>query len=218
MTRCYYRILGLSFRATANEIKRSFRLLAFRFHPDRNPRDPEAVERFRQALEAYETLVDPNRRRKYDRRRGFLKSKARTAATGLDDDEKGSERSSTRDIFEEYFGVRVSQRQAFGGSPDLRFDLQVARSAVEVESIHQVEYVREVYCGVCQGRGVLKGQTVCVSCVGTGRTQEQMAVFVTVPSACRDGARVRVTGAGDRISRGLKPGDLVVYVQVIEGL
>lgn len=218
MVRCYYRILGLSVRATADEIKRSFRLLALRFHPDRNPRDPEAVERFRQALEAYETLVDPNRRRKYDRRRGYLKSKARTVRTGLDDDANGPETSSMRDIFEEYFGVRFSRRQTHGGTPDLRFDLQVARSATGVESTHQVEYVREVCCGACQGHGASDAKTMCVSCAGTGRTEERMSVLVTLPSACRDGARVRVAGAGDRASRGLPPGDLVVYVQVIEGL
>jgi molecular chaperone DnaJ len=217
MARCYYQILGVSVRATADEIKRSFRLLALRFHPDRNPQDPETVERFRQALEAYETLVDPNRRRKYDRRRGFLKSKVRTARTGLDDEGNGSETASPRDIFEEYFGVRVSQRRAFDGIPDLRFDLQVARSAMGVESVHQVEYVREVFCAACHGCGAIKGRTVCVSCEGTGRTEQRMSVCVTLPSACGNGARVRVAGAGDR-ARGLPPGDLVVYVQVVEGL
>jgi molecular chaperone DnaJ len=218
MAKCYYKILGLPVRATAEDIKRSFRLIAFRFHPDRNPGNPEALDRFRQALEAYETLVDPSRRRKYDRRRGYRKTRSGASRSGLDGSQARGESSSVRDIFEEYFGVVFGERQRFGGSPDLRFDLQVARSETGVASTHQLEYVREVFCGACLGRGATNGKASCDACGGTGRTEELMSVSITLPQDCGDGVRVRLAGGGDRTCQGLPAGDLVVYVQVIEGL
>ncbi len=217
MVKCYYRILGLSFRATADEIKRSFRLLAFRFHPDRNPDNPEAVERFRQALEAYETLVDPGRRKKYDRRRGYSKTRARKGAEGFDADRGKEKSASFGDVFEEYFGVKPGERVNARGNPDLRFDLQVGRSEVARGSTHWLEYVREVVCPGCLGRGATNGKTACAACGGCGRTEERMTVRITVPPGCGDGACLRVAGAGDGSAYGLSVGDLVVYVQVVDG-
>ncbi|MHC1744405.1 MAG: DnaJ domain-containing protein [Syntrophobacteraceae bacterium] len=217
MVKCYYSILGLSVRATADEIKRSFRLLALRFHPDRNPNNPEAVERFRQALEAYETLVDPGRRKKYDRRRGYSKPRGRNRRTGFDADHDTGTSAPFEDVFEEYFGVRPSEHRSTGGSPDLRFDLQVGRSQVASGSTHPLEYVREVFCGACAGRGATNGKAACVQCCGSGRTEERMTVRIIVPPGCSDGACLRVAGAGDRTTYGLPAGDLAVYVQLIEG-
>ncbi len=76
---CYYKILGISIRASQDEIKKAFRMLAFRFHPDMNPADPDAARRFREVLKAYETLVDPRLRGKYDSLRGYSGRKGREA-------------------------------------------------------------------------------------------------------------------------------------------
>ena len=65
-TRCYYEILNVERTASGDEIKRSYRRLAMKFHPDRNPDDPEAEVRFKEAAEAYEVLADDERRRMYD--------------------------------------------------------------------------------------------------------------------------------------------------------
>lgn len=214
MGTCYYRILGLSVRATAEEVKRAFRLLAFRFHPDRNPGNPEALERFRQALEAYETLVDPSRRRKYDRRRGFGKSRSGGDRTGRDGNRSRGKTASVRDIVEEYFGVSVGVQEV-RGSPDLRFDLQVPRGETASASRHHLKYVREVLCEACLGRVATNGRMPCAACGGTGRAEELVAVSITLPPDCHDGSRVRLAGAGDRTAWGRPAGDLVVYVQVI---
>lgn len=218
MTTCYYRILGVSVRATAEEVKRAFRLLALRFHPDRNPDDPEAIERFRQALEAYETLVDPSRRRTYDRGRGYAVGRPRANRTGVGGNRNRGRSASVREVVEEYFGVSLGQRETVSRCPDLRFDLEVARSATRVTSTHLVEYVREVFCTTCLGRGATNGKGTCAACGGTGRAEELLCIRITLPPDCRDGLRVRMAGAGDRTTRGLPAGDLVVYVQVIEGL
>lgn len=218
MKTCYYRILGLSVRATAEEIKRSFRLLALRFHPDRNPGNPEAVERFRQALEAYETLVDPSRRKKYDRRRGYSKSRARNGRSRSEPQRDQGKSASFGEVFEDYFGVRLARGDTAGRSPDLRFDFQVRRSEIENGFVCPVEYVREVYCVECAGRGATKGKgTLCGRCGGVGRIEEPMAITITMPAECRNGACLRVAGAGDRTVLGFPAGDLAVYVQVLEG-
>lgn len=219
MAKCYYSILGVTTGATVEEIRRSFRLLAFRFHPDRNPRDPMAGQRFREALEAYETLVDPARRSRYDRGRGIRKSGRGKARSGFEGRQDQGAHTSLKDVLEEYFGVKGGEGHPGGASsPDLRFELQVARTTLLRGELHRVEYVREIYCLQCAGRGAVKGRRFCEVCGGKGRAEEPMSVWVSLPPDCRDGARVRLRGFGDRPTHGLPAGDLVVYVEVLEGL
>ena len=78
MRSCYYTILGVSVRATQEEIKRAFRMLALRWHPDCNPQDPLAAERFMEVLDAYENLIDPSKRGRYDKGRRYVKPRAKT--------------------------------------------------------------------------------------------------------------------------------------------
>ncbi|MGV8073334.1 MAG: DnaJ domain-containing protein [Syntrophobacteraceae bacterium] len=216
MRSCYYKILGVTVRASQEEIKRSFRMLALRWHPDRNPQDPRAAEHFREALEAYETLVDPSRRGRYDKSRGYVK--ARTNRRQSSEAEREKTRHVYRDIMEGAFGYHSTHLADSRIGYDLRFDLQVLRSAI-VEGIYEnIEYRRAVYCPSCFGNG--NGRRFpsqsCNECNGDGEIEENCSVRVWIPGGSEDGARLRLQGAGDCRIRGTVPGDLVILLHIVE--
>ncbi|MEW5735824.1 MAG: DnaJ domain-containing protein, partial [Thermodesulfobacteriota bacterium] len=120
--RCYYEILEVSRQASEGEIKNAYRKLALKCHPDRNPGDQEAEERFKEAAEAYEVLRDPEKRRIYDQfGHEGLSGRGFTGFSGFDDIF-----SSFSDIFEEFFGLgngRQNGRTRGRRGSDLRYDL-----------------------------------------------------------------------------------------------
>ncbi|NTW35772.1 MAG: J domain-containing protein [Syntrophobacteraceae bacterium] len=216
MGRCYYKILGISFKATEDEIRRSFRLLALRYHPDRNPDSPDASERFREAMVAYETLVDRSRRYLYDRRRGFVRATAgRPARWTADADQSGSS-ASHEDILEELFGVRPGARSEVGFRYDLRFDLQVHRSVLRDGGLEEISFSRALCCPDCNGSRRLPRGFFCRVCGGAGQVEEQCCIKVSIPAGLEDGSRLRMQGLGDCMRHGLVPGDLVVVLHAAD--
>lgn len=211
---CYYKILSVSIRASQEEIKSAFRLLALRWHPDRNSRDKQAAERFREALEAYETLGDPARRRQYDRLNGYKSSKSSSNNT-RGPVRKDEQEASLHDMVEEAFGIRfehLRERPTY----DLRFDLQVSNDAARAGTYESIEYRRWVFCEGCLGRGARNGSGGCEACNGSGGVEEDCSIRVWIPAGSEDGSRLRVSGAGDRPEPGCRAGDLVVLVQIVD--
>lgn len=214
MKTCYYKILGIPIRASEEEIRKAFRVLAFRWHPDRNPTDPKAPERFREILAAYETLIDPTMRGKYDRTRGYEKRKRSGSGRSFETDDDG--RSSFQDIFQEFFGInhrRARERRA----TDLRFDLQVPGTVAAEGTFEEITYSRMVFCGHCAGKGRKKPVRTCEQCHGQGELEDPHTVRVWIPPGSKEGTRLRVQGGGDCLSPGGPPGDLVVLVHVVDG-
>jgi molecular chaperone DnaJ len=211
---CYYKVLGISIRAGQEEIRSAFRYLAMKWHPDKNPNNPRAAERFREVLTAYETLINPRMRGRYDRMRGYLKTKAKPQAwTDLHSDENDGEAASFDEIFQDVFGFGKPKVRTLRGC-DLRFDLQVPRSSIGRGHHEEISYERLVFCRSCNGNGA--SRSGCIRCGGSGEHEETLSVRIWIPPGIEDGMRIRVVGGGDAPYAAAAPGDLILLVHVVE--
>jgi molecular chaperone DnaJ len=218
MAVCYYRVLGVPVRASQEEIKRAFRLLALRWHPDRNPHDSVAAERFREALEAYENLIDPSKRGHYDKVRCHVRSRS-TTRSRRSRRHPMSEKTSAytvEEILNEFFGgdrVRPKEHRR----NDLRFDLQISQGSA-IEGTHQqIVFQRMVFCRACVGNGRKNSSLECLKCQGRGEVEESCSLSVWIPAGSQPGTRLRVAGEGDRPSPAFSPGDLIICLHIVEG-
>jgi molecular chaperone DnaJ len=186
-----YEILGVSCTASEDEIKKAYRQMALRYHPDRNPGDKDAEEQFKEAAEAYEILRDPNKREIYDAY-GYdgLKSSGFQGFRGFDDIF-----SSFSDIFEDFFGFspRSSRRGASQGA-DLRYDLKISFADAAFGKETEVEILKRGRCEECGGTGAQPGSSpeVCPHCHGRGQVSRSRGFFSisTTCSYCRGEGRV----------------------------
>jgi len=193
--RDYYEILGVNRNASDTEIKASYRKLAMKYHPDRNPGDAVAEEKFKEASEAYEVLRDPQKRNLYDQfgHQG-LEGSGFSGFGGFDDIF-----SSFGDIFEDFFGFgsgRHSRSRANRGS-DLRYDIKLSFMQAAFGAETEINVEKMELCPECEGSACEPGTEpeTCRQCGGTGqvsRTQGFFTVRTTCPQ-CR--------GAGQIISK-----------------
>ena len=167
--RDYYEVLSVARGAGTDELRQAFRRLALKYHPDRNPDDPEAAERFKEASEAYDVLSDPKKRQQYD-------MFGHAAAGG--DPMSGFEGFGFGDIFESFFGGafgggRARERSTRGD------DLRVALTLDFEEAYHgvsrEIEVPRPSTCDACDGTGATPGTgaETCSGCGGSGQVRRQ---------------------------------------------
>lgn len=178
----YYELLGVSRDASADDIKRAYRKLAMKYHPDRNPDDKEAEARFKETSEAYEVLSDAEKRKKYDQ---FGHDGLRSAfgPGGFDFSRDFTHMGDIQDIlgsifgngggfFDDLFGGgRRRSRTGPQRGSDLRFDLQIDLEEVAFGSHREISLPISVECGDCRGSGVAKGSSreTCKHCGGNGQ-------------------------------------------------
>jgi molecular chaperone DnaJ len=179
----YYRILGVSRDASADDIKKNYRKIAMQYHPDRNPGDKDAEEKFKLASEAYEVLRDPNKKEIYDRY-GIegLKGTGFTGFRGFEDIF-----STFGDIFEDFFGLGGTSRRRTRARPgaDLRYDLKISFSDAALGKEADIEIPKNVPCDVCEGTGAKPGTSPipCPNCKGTGQVTRSQGFF-TISTTC----------------------------------
>jgi molecular chaperone DnaJ len=197
----FYLILGLERGASSNDIKRAYKRLARRCHPDINPGDRTAVAQFRQIVEAYETLSDPDRRRRYDTtgRDRTPEAPSGVGFEGFDFTVTGS--GTDAPTFGDLFADILQQRAARGlGTPERGVDLHQALS-ISLETAVRggtapVTVTRQEQCRPCSGTGEVGGsETPCVRCDGTGtlKTARGHMVFSKPCPVCRGSGRGRPT-------------------------
>ena len=177
----FYDVLGVSREASEDEIKKAYRRLAMKYHPDRNPDDPQAEVRFKEAAEAYEVLRDPKKRAHYER---FGHEGLNNA--GFQGFRNNEDIFSTfSDIFGEFFGFGSRGPRPQPGA-DLRYNLALAfRDAAKGTEV-ELQIPRNEVCGDCEGSGASPGTRAetCKHCGGQGQMIQNQGFFrlaVTCP-------------------------------------
>lgn len=179
MKRCFYEVLGVSRDASADEIKKRYRKVALENHPDRNPDNSDAEEKFKEASEAYQILSNSEYRAKYDR---FGHAAFNSGAEGFSDF-----RSFAEDIFGDIFGsfFGESMRRGPRGGRDLRIQIEIELEEAARGREKEITIKKPVPCSGCQGTGARGGKQPesCSHCSGTGQLQFQQGFF-TISRPC----------------------------------
>jgi molecular chaperone DnaJ len=217
--RDYYEVLRVSSNAGNDEIKSAYRKLALKYHPDRNPGDKEAEDKFKEAAEAYEVLRDSEKRQIYDQfGHEGLEGRGFTGFTGFDDIF-----SSFGDIFEGFFGfgTRRGRRSGARQGKSLRYDLELTLEEAFYGKEKEILFHKLENCQTCNGSGLKPGSEpqICGTCQGRGqvvRSQGFFQISTTCPAChgqgqiisdpckeCGGGGKVRVE---KKISVKIPPG------------
>jgi molecular chaperone DnaJ len=216
--RDYYEVLGLGRDSDLEEIKKAYRSLAMKYHPDKNPGDKAAEEKFKEVAEAYEVLKDPEKRSRYDQygHAGVSGAAGRGFSGAVDFDLSDALRAFMRDFggfgaFDDFFGdsIRRQRQAASRRGSDLQVRIPVTLEEVSKGVEKTIKLKRKDTCPVCNGSGSRDGEGVvnCPSCGGSGEIRRaQRSIFgqfvnVTVCNRCQgEGSIVKnpcVRCAGD---------------------
>lgn len=233
MAKDYYEILGVDRKAGQADIKKAYRKLARKYHPDVNPGNADAEARFKEIQEAYRVLSNKETRKQYDRY-GFVPEEGipedaawrhspaggwggqHDVHVGFQDAAGFGGFENLSDIFEQFFGGgrgarRRSPRARRGQDHEISVEISF-EEAVRGTTL-ALPTQRQVQCSACGGSGNTGGRT-CSSCKGSGVVIATERLKVRVPEGVKDKARVRVTGKGAAGTGGGTAGDLFVRVNV----
>ncbi len=184
----YYDILGVDQNADADDLKKAYRKLAMKYHPDRNPDDKEAERKFKELNEAYDVLKDDQKRAAYDRfgHAAFENGGPGAGAGGFGGGFGGFGGGGFADIFDEMFGGGGSRQtsSATQGS-DLRFNMEIKLEDAYEGKKTDIRVPTSVSCEKCNGSGAAEGKAPveCTTCHGQGRVRAQSGFF-TVERTC----------------------------------
>lgn len=244
--RDYYEVLGVSRNATADEIKKAYRKLAIQYHPDKNPNNKEAEEKFKEAAEAYEVLSDPEKRAMYDRYGHAATSSAGGQYADMD----------PYDIFDRFkdifgFGDEFGFSGSRGGArgSNLRVKIKVtlediingAEKKIKIKRSVLAKGVNFTTCRICNGTGrvykvqntifgAMRAESACGHCMGTGKTITNVppgvgpdglekiedTVTIQIPPGAVEGMQLQMRGKGNEAPGGGKPGDLIIQIEEVE--
>lgn len=181
--RDYYEILEVGKDADDTVIKKSYRKIAMKFHPDRNPDNKAAEEKFKEAAEAYEVLSDPDKRARYDRygHAGVSNQGGFHGADGMTMDDIFSQFGDvfSDSPFESFFGARSQQRSQGQKGSNLRIKLSLSLEEVEIGVKKTIKVKKRIKCDTCKGSGAKDGAVKnCSTCGGAGVVRQVRSTFL----------------------------------------
>ena len=235
--RDYYEVLGLNRNATENEIRSAYRKLARKYHPDVNPKDKSAEEKFKEVNEAYEVLSDSEKRKRYDQLGQNWKAgqdfrpppgwrEANVEFGDMGDifggfgGMGGGGAGGFSDFFETLFGGRRGGRGARGGAGfamrgrDIEAEIELSLEEAHRGGTRSITLQSTETCPECRGTGSKDGKTLCPTCRGAGAIRRPKTLEVTIPPGVRDGSVIRLAGQGEPGANGGPPGDLFLRVRI----
>jgi molecular chaperone DnaJ len=233
--RDFYEILSVNKSSSAEEIKSSYRKLAMKYHPDKNPGDAEAEEKFKELAEAYEILSDPNKRQRYDQ---FGHQGVSGGAHSYDnindifsqfgDIFGGFGRGSGGSIFDDFFGggQRTSRSEQHNAGSDLRINLKLSLEEIADGAEKTLKIKKYKVCSTCEGKGAKSqsGYSKCSHCNGTGEIrQATRSIFgqfinVSMCSFCNGEGRIIKEKCGDCHGEGRIKSESTIKVSVPSGV
>lgn len=228
----YYEVLGVKRTATDKEIKQAYRKLARQYHPDVNPGNKQAEERFKEINEAHEVISDPEKRKKYDQyghqwehadQFARAQREARPGPEWRTEQDFGAGSRRGRgvpfgDILEDLFqdlGARGGR--GFRPTPqrgqDLEQPVEITLEEAFNGTTRLIQVQRGETCPTCQGAG-LSQTKVCLTCGGTGMVVKLRRLEAKIPPGVKDGSRIRLEGEGSQGVAGGPSGDLYMVISV----
>lgn len=227
--RDYYEVLGVAKTASEDEIKTAYRKLARKYHPDVNPGDKSAEEKFKELNEAYEVLSDADKRKRYDQLGqnwkagedfrpppGWEGANVEFGDFG-DPFGRGRTQGGFSDFFESLFGGRRGARGGAGfAMPGQDVEAEIALTLEEAHRGGKRNITLQLAetCPDCRGSGSKDGKTGCPTCRGAGAIRRPKSLEVTIPVGMRDGSVIRLAGQGEPGSNGAAGGDLFLRVRI----
>ena len=237
--RDYYEALGVNTNASEDEIKSAFRKQARKYHPDVNPGDKSAEEKFKEINEAYEVLSDPEKRKRYDtlgpnwkageefRPPPGWQQESRVDFGDMGDifggagGMGGAGAGGFSDFFETLFGGgRRAGRSRRGGAGfsmrgrDIEAEIELTLEEAHRGGRRSISLQTVESCPDCRGTGTKDGKAVCSTCRGAGVVQRPKTLEVTIPPGVRDGSVIRLAGQGEPGANGGPPGDLLLRARL----
>ena len=221
--RDYYEVLGVSRNASADEIKKAYRKLAIKYHPDKNPGDKQAEDKFKEAAEAYAVLSDQNKRAQYDQFGHSMGGSGFQGFGSMEDIFESFGGDIFGDIFGSFFGGGSSRRgsRARRGA-DLQYTLELTFEESAFGKECDIEVPRMEACGECNGTGAEKGTNyqTCSECGGAGQVRVSQGFFSIARSCprCRGEGRVIVKPCKACIGEGRVQRTRKIHLRIPAGI
>ena len=229
----YYKILGIEQDADKKAVKKAYRQLARKFHPDINPGNKLFEEKFKEIGEAYSILVDDKKRQQYDILKGFIKphpQQAKKQASKAYSEKKPEPKKQDRESWEGFFKnfskgfEKTEKKQVHKESPpkseakkgeDITTEVNLSIAEAHSGTVRKVNILRTDICSKCGGKGAVKGKA-CGTCSGKGEVSSHKKLNVKIPAKVKQGSKIRITGEGNKGLNGGENGDLFLLISIIK--
>lgn len=212
----YYKILGISPDSDKKEIKKAYRTLARKFHPDINPGNKLFEEKFKEIGEAYVILIDDKKRLQYDMLKGITNPKPESeqlkqqASKAYSEQKTPPGKKNFENIFKSFTKLEPGKK-----GEDITTDVHVTVSEAYNGTIRKVNILRSEKCNKCKGRRAIN-HVSCDKCNGNGEISSHKQLNVKIPPKVKENSKIRIAGEGNKGENNGENGDLYLLIHIIK--